>query len=59
MTAATKIDPVVVAAWERERDMDVSTSDNGYSEENVFSSLRSRDAVGQERGGDEYRDVIL
>lgn len=53
------IDPVVVAASERERDMDVSTSDDGYNEEDVFSSLRGRDPVGQERRGDEYRDVIL
>jgi Heterokaryon incompatibility protein (HET) len=52
------IDPTVVAAWERERDMDGSALDEGYKEDE-FSSLRGGNAVIQGRGGDRYRDVIL
>ena len=53
------IDPAVIAAWEREMNIEVSTPNDGCIEENVFSPLRGGEPVDQERRGNEYRDVIL
>jgi hypothetical protein len=52
------LDPMVIAAWEYERDMDASILDDG-NKESIFSSLRGCDALSPERGGNRYRDVIL
>ena len=48
-----------MAAYEEEKYLDISSSDDHHSGQNVFSSLQGRDIGDMDQQGNKYRDVVL